>query len=77
LNDSDPNVMTYLLKSRTGAALVILNFSPQSQTVALDTSRIGSSALRLLMATNPQTKTVNPAQMVLDAYGVVIAEVAQ
>jgi alpha-glucosidase len=77
LNDSDPNVMTYLRKSNTGTALVVLNFSPQSQTITLDTTRIGSSALRLLMATNPQMKTVNPTQIVIDPYGVVIAEIAQ
>jgi alpha-glucosidase len=77
LNDSDPNVMTYLRKSKTGTALVVLNFSPQSQTVALDTTKIGSSAPRLLMATNPQMRSVNPTQIVVDPYGVVIAEVGQ
>jgi hypothetical protein len=29
------------------------------------------------MATNPQMKTVNPTQIVIDPYGVVIAEIAQ
>jgi alpha-glucosidase len=77
LNDSDPNVMTYLRKSRTGTALVVLNFSPQSQTIPLDTTKIGSSVPRLLMATNPQMKNVNPTQIVVDPYGVVIAELEQ
>jgi alpha-glucosidase len=77
LNDSDPNVMTYLRESKTGSVLVVLNFSAQPQTVAVDTTRIGSSAAKVLMATNPQTRNLNVSQIKLDPYGVVIAEIRQ
>jgi len=75
LNDNDPNIMSYLRRSGSDAALVVLNFSPQAQTITLDPVKVGSSAGRVLMATNPQTKTLNFAQVTLDPYGVVIAEI--
>ena len=75
LNDTDPNVMSYLRKSGSGTALVLLNFSPQVQAIVIDPAKVGASIARVLMATNPQTKTVNFAQIALDPYGVVIAEI--
>lgn len=74
LNDSDPNVMIYLRKSTADTALVVLNFSPQAQTISLDASKIGGSAARVLMATGAQTKTLSFAQITVEPYGVIIAE---
>ena len=74
LNDSDPNVMTYLRKSTTGTALVVLNFSAQPQKVTIDQAKVGMSAPRVLMATDPKMRTIGLGQLTLEPYGVVIAE---
>jgi alpha-glucosidase len=75
LNESDPNVMSYLRKSRSGVAVVVLNFSDQPQTVTLDVAKVGGSAGQAIAATNSQLKSVDFSHIALEPYGVVIAEV--
>jgi alpha-glucosidase len=75
LNENDPNVMSYLRKSRTEAAVVVLNFSDQPQTITLDAAKVRGSRGRVLAATNPQTKNVDFSHIALKPYGVVIAAV--
>jgi glycosidase len=75
LNESDPNVMSYLRKSRSGVAVVVLNFSDQPQTVTLDAAKVGGSAGHALAATNSQLKNVDFSHIALEPYGVLIAEV--
>jgi len=75
LNESDPNVMGYLRKSKSDTALVALNLSDQQQTITFDSAKLGSSRGRVLAATNPQTKSVDISKIVLEPYGVVIAEI--
>src|SRR4051812_27125871 len=75
LNESDPNVMSYLRKWKSNTALVALNLSDQQQTITLDSAQVGASRGRVLAATNPQTKSVDVSKIVLEPYGVVIAEI--
>jgi alpha-glucosidase len=75
LDENDPNVMSYLRKSRTEAAVVVLNFSDQPQTITLDAAKVGGSRGRVLAATNPQTKKVDFSHIALKPYEVLIAAV--
>ncbi|HET9741388.1 MAG TPA: alpha-glucosidase [Terriglobales bacterium] len=75
LNESDPNVMSYLRKSQKGTAVVVLNMSDQPHTVALDAGAVGGQRGRVLAATNPQAATVQFDNVGMEPYGVVIAEV--
>jgi alpha-glucosidase len=79
LDEDNPNAMSYLRKSKTGDALVALNFTAQPQTVALDAARLGSSHGRVLAATdtkaNSKAQSVSLTSITLEPYGVLIAEV--
>jgi alpha-glucosidase len=75
LNENDPNVMSYVRKSRSRAAVVVLNCSDQPQTVTLDAAKVGGSAGHALAATNSQLKNVDFSHINLEPYGAVIAEV--
>src|SRR5204863_9733774 len=59
LDENNPSVMSYLRKSKDDAALVVLNFSSESQTVALDTAKIDAVRERALASTNPATRSVD------------------
>ena len=75
LNDSDPNVMAYLRKSGSGSAVVILNFSAQPQTIALDATKVGSSKASVLLSTDGKTGLASLDRISLTPYGVLIAEI--
>ena len=77
LTDTDPNIMAYLRRSPTAQAVVILNFSAQPQTIALDSSKIGTSAATVLLSTDHQLKGVDLKKIQLAPYGVVIASVQE
>jgi len=77
LNEADPNTMSYLRKSKNSTAIVALNFTAQPQTITLDTASIGKSAGRVLAATDFQRKTLDFRKIVLEPYGVVIAEIGR
>jgi alpha-glucosidase len=77
LNDTDPNVMAYLRKSPNGTAVVVLNFSSQPQTIALDANKVGASSGRVLLATDRGVARVNFSHVALEPYGVMIASVSQ
>ena len=72
LNDTDANVMAYLRNTPGSQAVVILNFSNQSQTVSLDRSKLPSSRGSVLLGTNRTLKTADLNKVELDPYGVVI-----
>jgi alpha-glucosidase len=76
LNDRDQNIMAYLRKSSTAEAVVILNFSAEPQTVALDSSKLGAGTASVLLSTDRSSQRVNLNRIELGPYGVVIAEVA-
>ena len=75
LNETDANVMSFLRKHGTSAAVVVLNFTAQPQTIALDTGKVASSHGRVLAATNPEMRNINFSKIQLEPYGVVIAQV--
>jgi alpha-glucosidase len=79
LNESDPNVMSYLRKSKDGTILVVLNFSAQPQDVNFDLAKQGFtspnvSGLLQNSANNPDGALKD---VKLNAYGVYIARVSQ
>jgi alpha-glucosidase len=76
LNETDANVMSFLRKHGTIAAVVVLNFTAQPQTIALDTGKIASLQGRVLAATNPEVRNINFNKVQLEPYGVVIAQVS-
>jgi alpha-glucosidase len=73
LNETDPNVMAYLRRSPSRTALVVLNFSAQPQTIALDKAKIGAAYVEPIMATDAKTKHLDVGSIALAPYGVVIA----
>ena len=75
LDQDNPTVMSYLRKSDNGAAVVLLNFSSQPQTVTVDAAKVGASSGPTLAATKAGSKRVNFRKISLEPYGVVIAEV--
>jgi alpha-glucosidase len=75
LDESNANVMSYLRKAKNDAAVVILNFSSQPQTVALDSTKVGGAKGRALASTNSETKSLDFSKISVEPYGVVIAEV--
>jgi len=75
LDENNPNVMSYLRKSKREMALVVLNFSSQPQNIALDTTRIGASKGRVLAVTSATAATIDLSRVSIEPYGVVIAEV--
>jgi len=75
LDENNPNVMSYLRKSKDDAAVVVLNFSSEPQTVALDTAKVGAVRGRALASTNPATRSVDLNKISVEPYGVLIAEV--
>ena len=79
LDESNPNVMSYLRKSKSATALVMLNFSAQPQTFALDLAKIGSSKGIALLASDRQLrgKPVLLRNISLQPYGVLISELAK
>lgn len=79
LDENNPNAMSYLRKSQSDAALVVLNFSAEPQVVTLDTAKLGASQGRVLAATKPDTKdkNVDLTRISIEPYGVVIAELGK
>ena len=75
LDENNPNVMSYLRNSKDDAAVVVLNFSSEPQTVALDTAKVGAVRGRALASTNPATRSVDLNKISVEPYGVLIAEV--
>jgi alpha-glucosidase len=78
LNESDPNVLSYLRKAKDGSAvLVSLNMSETEQTVKFDLGAKGISATQantLLSTGNDPTKSVPLSAVKLAPYSVYIGE---
>jgi len=78
LNESDPNVLSYLRQYKDQAVLVVLNMSAAPQKVSFDLSGQGFSSAKLkpLVSTTAQpSSSVTEAQAELDGFGVLIAQV--
>ena len=78
LNESDPNVLSYLRQYKDQAVLVVLNMSAAPQKVNFDLSGQGFSSAKLkpLVSTTARpNSSVTEAQAELDGFGVLIAQV--
>ncbi len=77
LNESDPNVLSYLRKSDSGTVLVVLNFSATPQNPTFDLSKQGIASAKaaplLLNAATLRDGALNTVN--LQPYGVCIARI--
>lgn len=76
LNESDPNVLAYLRRYKNEVVLVVLNFSSQPQTVAVDLNIQGAEPekARVLLSTSGVAK-VTLSALAMRPYGVFIADI--
>ena len=79
LNESNPNVISYLRKSPDGTILVVLNFSGQTQNPSFDLAPQGLAGAKVTaLAKNAADVPDGSLKNVkLDAYGVYIGRVSQ
>jgi alpha-glucosidase len=78
LNESDPNVLSYLRKSPNGAAIVVINMSasPQKVSFALSPHGLSAGSARTLLTTQASLKGNRSVQhLALEPFAVYIAEV--
>jgi alpha-glucosidase len=78
LNESDPNVISYLRKSKEGAILVVLNFSGAAQNPTFDLAELGfaSAKVKALLRNAASAPDGALKSVHLDAYGVYIGRVS-
>lgn len=79
LNESDPNVISYLRKSKDGTVLIVLNFSDKPQNASFDLSKQGLPGAKVKeLLKNAASATDGPLRDVkLEAYGVYIGRVRE
>jgi alpha-glucosidase len=79
LNESDPNVISYLRKSKDGTVLVVLNFSGKAQNPSFDLTPQGFSGAKVTALAKNAANVPDGAlkSVKLDAYGVYIGRVSQ
>ena len=78
LNESDPNVISYLRKSKDGAVLVVLNFSGSPQNASLDLSKQGFPRAKVAGLLQNAASVPDGAlkNVRLEGYGVYIGRVS-
>jgi len=79
VNPSDSNVFSYLRRYKNEAVLVVLNMSPNAQTVSFDLSKQGFAAkqAKTLLATNKADGTQELSSVALEPYTVFIGELTK
>lgn len=79
LNETDPNVISYLRKSEQGTILVVLNFSAKPQNPNFDLTTQGFTGAKVRgVLQNAASAPDGPLQSVkLDAYGVYIGHISE
>jgi hypothetical protein len=75
LNESDPNVLSYLRIYKDQAVLVALNMSGSTQKVNFELSRHGFSSSKPLVST-PKSSASGDA-VTLEPYGVFIGQLSK
>jgi alpha-glucosidase len=78
LNESDPNVLSYLRKSTKGAVIVVINMLASPQKVDFDLSAQGLNAgsTKTLLTTQASLKTNSSVQhLAMEPFAAYIAEV--
>jgi alpha-glucosidase len=79
LNESDPNVISYLRKTEDETVLVVANFSGQSQSASFDLSRQGFAGVKVkaLLKNGADVPDGELQNVKLAAYGVYIGRVGR
>jgi alpha-glucosidase len=79
LNESDPNVLSYLRSYEDQAVLVVLNMSGEMQSVKFDLSKNGFSSAASLVATGKSAvqSSGGGETVTLDPYGVFIGQLVK
>ena len=77
LNESDPNVLSYLRIYKGQAVLVVLNMSGEPQKATFDLSRqhLGGGTIESLLGTS--SSSVHGQEVWLEPFGALVAEVSQ
>jgi alpha-glucosidase len=79
LNESDPNVLTYVRRYKDEAILVVLNMSAKDQKVQFDLSPLGFSSpkLSVLLTDFHKPLTGLSDALPMEPYSVFIAKISQ
>ena len=80
LNESDPNVLSYLRKYKNEAVLVVLNMSGSTQTQSFDLAKQGftSSRANTLLTTQPSpAEELSLSKLQIEPFGVYIGKVTK
>jgi alpha-glucosidase len=79
LNDSDPNVLTYIRRYKDEAILVVLNMSVTEQKVRLDLSPAGFVApkLNVLLTSFHKAPVAGGGELAMEPYSAFIAKIAK
>jgi len=79
INPNDSNVFSYLRRYKNEAVLVVLNMSPNPQTISFDLSKQGFPAkqAKTLLATNKAAGTQELSSVLLEPYTVYIGELTK
>ena len=79
VNDTDPNVYSYLRRYKDKAVLVSINLSPEPQKVSFDLSAqgFGAKQAKTLLTSNQAGATQSLAGVSLAPYTVYVGEVSK
>jgi alpha-glucosidase len=79
LNESDPNVLSYLRRYKNGAVLVVLNMAsaPQKVSFNLKPQGFGAAKATTLVSTGAPTGEVNVSELSLEPFAVYIGKVSK
>jgi alpha-glucosidase len=79
LNETDPNVISYLRKAKDGTVLVLLNFSGKPQDVSFDLAKQGLGGAKVTGLLQNAANVPDGAlkDVGLEAYGVYIGRVSE
>ena len=79
LNESDPNVLTYVRRYKDEAILVILNMSGKDQQVGLDLASLGFAMPRISVLLTNFRKPLPPASgyIPMEPYSAFIAKITK
>jgi glycosidase len=77
LNESDPNVLSYLRKYKKQAVLVVLNMSAEPQKASFNLGAQGFTVnAKTLLSTNSSETVSNVSQVPLEPFGVYIGQLS-
>ena len=80
LNESDPNVLSYLRQYKDEAVLVVVNMSSSAQKASFDLASSGSTATQattLLSTLKSRSGKIQVSSIALDPFGVFIGKLSR